>query len=409
MQVGGNVRRRWRLVALAATLPLALLVMPAAGSNPAANAHFSVAGTVALPGRGLSLAWSPAGDAIAAGGHFREAATNRRYDTRTIDARGLKLAKSFDCHYWWTVSQAWSRNPYIGEVIADGAGDHAVKIWNANAPGSSSCSRGQFRATDGAVHALYNINGWVTSLAFSPDGRFLAGASRDRTIRIWQLTPGPDQWEVVRLWYDKSAKNFLSVRWSPDGHRILTGDRSGRVAEWSFDPVADRWSEAMITAYANLGWSGQPQWFAQHAALLGRMPLWSESGHQQVWNARYSPDGMRVAAAGTDGSLSVFAARTGRVLYRAHAPSNSALYGLDWSPDGALVAAGAGDHAIYVFNAADGSLYDKLVGHATLVTAVAWSPNGRTLASTAGGQLLSEALNDVIVGPDDAVHLWARH
>ena len=79
------------------------------------------------------------------------------------------------------------------------------------------------------------------------------------------------------------------------------------------------------------------------------------------------------------------------------------------SPDAALIATGASDHNIYVFNADDGSLYDTLVGHTTIVTAVAFSPDGRTLASTAGGPLLSESLNPISVGPDDFVHLWSRN
>src|SRR5436190_2034300 len=82
---------------------------------------------------------------------------------------------------------------------------------------------------------------WSTSLDFSPDGRWLAGVSRDRAVRIWDLAPGPQQFHVVRAWYVDDAKNLLSVRWSPDGTRLVTGDRHGTVAEWSWDAVADRW------------------------------------------------------------------------------------------------------------------------------------------------------------------------
>ena len=243
------------------------------------------------------------------------------------------------------------------------------------------------------MHAFYDINGWITSLQFSPDGKYLAGASRDRTVRIWQIAPGPDQWKVVKVFYDKDAGTYLSVRWAPDGKRLLMADRNGRVAEYGFDPAVDRWDAGLIAEYGKQGWEGQPQWFASNADRLATTPLWIDGGHKDVWNARYSPDGKKAAAAGADGILSVFEARTGRVLYRVTAPKNTSLFGLDWSPDGALVAVGGGDHNVYVYSATTGALYDKLVGHKTTVTAIAFSPDGKTLASTAGGPLLSEALN----------------
>ncbi len=381
---------------------------PSAG-EPAApvNVRFAPAGTIALPGRGLTLAWSPTGDAIAAGGHFKDKATGQRYDTRVVDVPSRSLrAASFDCHYWWVVSTAWTMNPFLGEVIADGAGDHAVKLWDANGSGSTSCDPGQFRTAEGGIEALYDVNGWVTSLDFSPDGRYLAAASRDRAIRIWQLAPGPQQWKVVRLWYVGDATNLLSIRWSADGRRLVTGDRRGRVAEWSFDPAADRWDDATIARFAKLGWKGQPAWFSANRDLVTRTPLWTDGGHKQVWNARYSPDGTQVAAAGADGVLSVFAAETGTLLYRVTAPSPTPLHGLDWSPDGTLIAAGAADHRVYLFDAADGTLADTLEGHGEIVTAVAWSPDGTMLGSTAGGPLLKLSLNQAVQGPDDAVHLW---
>jgi len=381
---------------------------PSAGApGGAANAHFAPAGRVTLPGRGLTLAWSPDGEAIAAGGHFKDKATKQRYDTRIVDVdtRALR-AKSFDCHYWWVVATAWSMNPFHGEMIASGGGDHAAKLWDANGPGSTSCDPGQFRGHEGGIKALYDINGWTMSLDFSPDGHYLAAASRDRSIRIWQLAPGPQQWKVISLWYDAGASNFLSVRWSPDGTRLVTGDRKGRVAEWTFDPVAHRWDDATIERFAKMGWKSHPGWFNANLAKLTRTPLWRDGDHKQVWNARYSPDGRRVVAAGGDGMLSVFAAVTGTPLYRVTTPSATSLHGLDWSPDGSLIAAGGADRRIYLFNAADGSLYDRLEGHGEVVSAVAWSPDGATLASTAGGPLLKYSLNQVVTGPDDAVHFW---
>lgn len=399
--IGIRITRTVRRAALLA------LVAGALGASAAAAQTLLPDGAVTLPGRGLALAWSPDGTRIAAGGHFRDPNSSLRYDLRTIDVAGRRLEKSFACHYWWVVATDWQANPFHGEIIAEGAGDHAVKTWRASGAGSTACkSRGQFNENEGALKALYNVNGWSTALAFSPDGRWLAGASRDKAIRIWQVAPGRNQWKVVKLWYDGKAGNYLSVRWSPDGRRLLVGDRAGRWAEWTFDPATDLWTDAEVDAFAKQGFEGQPKWFSSNAAKLLPTPLWTESGHKEIWNVRYAPFGLWVAAAGVDGTVSVLESGTGRVIWRAVTPKATAAHGLDWSPEGHVLAVGAKDKKIYLYDAGAGKLLQTISGHADLVTAVAFSPDGQTLASTAGGPLVSLATNDLSTGPDMAIRFW---
>ena len=378
----------------------------ALGAVPARAAQLVPAGSVLLPGRGLAVSWSPDGTALATGGHFKDPVTKLRYDVRVVDVPHLKLAKSFACHGWWVVSTAWQQNPFLGGVIADWGGDHAVKLWRTSGPGSTTCIPYQNRTADGSLKVFYNVNGWSTSLAFSPDGRWLAGASRDRALRIWQLAPGANQWKVVKLWYEGDGGNLTSVRWSPDGKRLLVSERLGSVAEWRFDPTKDLWNATLIATFAKTGQSGQPAWFQANATTLAPTLLWKEAGHKGIWNARYSPDGTRAAATGVDGTLTVLKAITGEVVWRALAPKKTGLYGLDWSPDGRWIAAGAKDKNIYVYDAATGKLAQTVSGSADLVTAVAWSPNGALLASVAGGQLVSLATNQESTGPDMSVRFW---
>ena len=381
-------------------------VAPPGGGGGVVDAPLVEKQSTALPGRGTHLAWAPDGHALAVGGHFKDGDTGLRYDTRVYDVASNSLAKSYACHYYWTVSAAWAQNPWLGEIIVSGAADHAVKIWSAKGPGSTTCKPGQFRPEDGALARLDRINGWVTSLAFSPDGRYLAGTSRDRTVRVWEVAPGATQWRVVALWYDKPATNFVSIDWATDGHSIATGDRSGRIAVWDFDPTRDRWNAADIAAYAKIGWEDQPGWFARNADALAKTPRWSEGGHKVVWRVRFSPDGSQVAASGGDGLLSVYDATTGAVAFRAGAPKVTPFNGMDWHPGGKWIAVGASDNAIYLFDATTGAVAGKLVGHADDVTAVAWSPDGSMLASVAGGPLLSMATHDLVDGPDETIRIW---
>jgi hypothetical protein len=89
-------------------------------------------------------------------------------------------------------------------------------------------------------------------------------------------------------------------------------------------------------------------------------------------------------------------------------------HGLDFSPDGQSLAVGGGDGRIYVFTRTSSeppyTLYDVLQGHTEkVVSAVAWSPDGSTLASVAGGPLLGDAaFNASVQGGDDTVRLWVR-
>src|SRR5262249_1338576 len=174
---------------------------------------------------------------------------------------------------------------------------------------------------------------------------------------------------------------------------------------WDVDPERDRWNDATITAFARLSYEQQASWFRQQAALVTRTPRWSDGGHGVIWDARWSPDGTRVAATGADGTVSVYDAATGTVLQRA-APGPAAFHGLSWHPTGQVLAAGAADKRIYLFAPASGSVIDTLTGHDDVVTAVAWSPDGTTLASTAGGPLLILKFADASGGPAEAVRLW---
>jgi WD40 repeat protein len=411
------------------------------GGSALCNRHFTNATTFAIPGRGLALSWAPAGSrvadghAIAVGGHLVGSQTflpsGERYDTKLFDAATGAYLKRFGVHYWWAVANAWTVNPYLGEVIADGGGDHVMKLFFADGAGTamgpiqSSGTRGRYAVADGAlpaVKALYGsgvgpLGGWLLSLAFSPDGRWLAGATKDRTIRIWQVADDvapQDRLKVVKVFYDPTIGAELSVRWSPDGRSIAAGERHGRVAIFAFDPERDRWDDDTIAAFAGLHDGDQVSWLLAHlnattasgAALVSDAPVWQATGVGAVWNVRWSPDGRWLAAAG-EGRASVFDVAAGG----AAKPLGVGGHGLDFSPDGRWLAVGGGDQHVYLYDAASTppfTLHDVLQAHTeSVVGAVAWSSDGSTLASVAGGPLLGDLIfNQSIEGADDNVRLW---
>ncbi|WP_340378703.1 AAA family ATPase [Streptomyces sp. SS7] len=225
----------------------------------------------------------------------------------------------------------------------------------------------------------------VRHIAWSPDGRMLATASRDGTARVHDARSGR-----TLLVLPCDGVMVESVAWSPDSAKVATAGRDLVVRIWdavSGEPVR------LLTGAGDL--NRQVAWSpdGRHIAASSKdrvVRVWEADsgrvvhelhGHgEDVWGLAWSPDGSRLASASHDQTAIVWDLTTGTVATTLTGHSDF-VEGIAWSPDGRHIATGSGDHTARIWDAGTGDLRLLLRGHTDYVWNLAWSPDGRMLAS----------------------------
>ena len=181
-------------------------------------------------------------------------------------------------------------------------------------------------------------------LAFSPNGRLLAGAHQSGTVVIWDMKSGQTMREL------RGHHGFLStVRFSPDGRMVAAGGgHSSEIRIWDVDS-----GEETMSLSGHSGW---------------------------VQCLAYFPDGKTLASASQDRTITLWRTADGDLQNTLEGHSGAVIY-LAISPDAKTLASGSTDRSIKIWNAEDGRLLDTLTGHEDTIASLAFSPDGKLLAS----------------------------
>jgi len=252
--------------------------------------------------------------------------------------------------------------------------------------------------------------GPIYTLAYSPDGRILASAGADKTVRLWDVAT---RREIRNLVGHDSMVTSLAI--SRDGKLLASGGMDGQVKVWDIATGQLVWLYGHSTPIMGTAFSPDGRFLA---AWSSDLILWDVKNWQEAKRFKtdanviklanmfgspstsvpfaFSPDSTKIYAL-SDGRLKSFDVATGKKLKTFELILFSCIA---ISPDGATVAIGHRDFevisrepfktrhfgAIEIFDAAKGKLIKKLEAHPGnesqgKLNALSFSPDGRVLAS----------------------------
>jgi WD40 repeat protein len=259
-------------------------------------------------------------------------------------------------HSNYLISVAWSPN---GKYIASGGGDSTVRVWNADTGKTLALYRGHTKGTILGGILLSEV--W--SIVWSPDSSTLAFAGKRAPI-VWR--PDNDQTIATYRGHSSFAPVIADMAWSPNG-QFIASTNIGSLK----DQALHIWRPSDGRQIAKINVS---------SGLTDTNP---------VGGIAWSSDSTRVAC-GLHGEVRIYDVLTKQLLHTYSHKSAWAYYCVCWSPDNSKLICAFPKQAV-TWDIPTGKLLYSYVNHSADIRDLALSPDGTYVASASN---------------DTTVHIW---
>ena len=222
---------------------------------------------------------------------------------------------------------------------------------------------------------------------FSPDGKLFVTASYDQTLKLWDTA---DWRELSKLHAHLNV--VFSVAFSSDGRKIASASADGTVRFWSATPNARAENHKNLPADVRK-WALSPdgQWllliFADQSFSLWDLETWGESARQSLRSTNITaaalfPGGRRIALGDAEGHIFVVNVATMETKPVSSNFGGTDVVALNCSADGSTLVGRASNHRIIAWSAATGNEIARFTGQTThLLHGLPISRDGRTVAT----------------------------
>jgi WD40 repeat protein len=224
----------------------------------------------------------------------------------------------------------------------------------------------------------------IYQIVYSPNGTLLA-TTNGRAIFICDLKS-----EHIQMTLDSQDEKISSIAWSPDGKWLVSGSSNGMTR--IRDIVTGKEISAFKANTVAIAWSPD----AQRLATAGDgIHVFDPSTGKELVTFTYpfhpidfglvawSPDGTRIAGGCSCGVVEIWNAASGNPLIslRPSDPSPKSVLALTWSPDSKYIASSLSD-SIFLFETATGKVTTSLTPQGAVSFGnLRWSPDGKWLAA----------------------------
>jgi WD40 repeat protein len=244
----------------------------------------------------ISLAYSPDGNLLVTGGMDKNL---KLWDVNTGN-NILTFSEKLKSKNFYQVAISPS-----GKILASGDGN-MIRLWNIYS--------GEL------IRTLNGHSSDVFSLAFSPDGNFLASGSLNKTVKTWKVSTGKNLSS-----FTGHSKAVTSLAYSPNGMFLTSSSSDKTIKIWNTKTsrllkILNGHSNSISTLAFNPNGMTLVSGSWDGSIKLWNTINWNNTltinGHSNLINAvSYHPDGRTFASASTDGTIKHWEDISGKLIH----------------------------------------------------------------------------------------------